>query len=204
MGTLLTLKNAIQAELDKPDIGDIVSDHIALAIRHYEREPMFFNEAQATAATVSGTEFYGLPSDFVSPISLKLTHGGNVSVLKLIPHDEHEGIATALTTATGMPYAYSLILNQIRVYPTADSSYNFTLTYIKHLSALTSAGASNSWTLDGEELIKARAMKTLSLGVLKQADWAGGFAALEEDALTRLKSETLQRSTLGRSSRWGF
>lgn len=205
MATLKTLKDDIKAELDRPDIADIASSHIALAIRHYEREPMFFNEAQAITTAVAGTEFYAFPSDFVVPISLALTNQGNYFPLRQMTHTEHEPLSTDLTTVRGMPYAYSVIANQIRVYPIPDSaSYTLTLTYIKRLSALSSPGASNSWTLDAEELIKSRAMKTLSLGVLKQPDWAAGFASMEQDALTRLKSETLQRTTSGRSSRWGF
>lgn len=203
MGTWASLSDEIKSELDRPDIGLHVSSHLALAIRHYEREPLFFNEARTSIASVSGTEFYSLPADFVAPLSLALVNGGNRFVLEQFSLDRHEGEVGQIS-ATGMPYAFSFVTNQIRAYPTPDNSYTFNLTYIRRLAALSSAGASNSWTTDGEELIKARAQKTLCLGVLKQFDWAQAYASLEQDALARLKSETLQRTTLGRSARWGW
>jgi hypothetical protein len=203
VGTLSSIKDDIKAELDRPDMGDMVSAHIALAIRHFEREPFWFNEARTSIAAVSGTEYYSLPADFVAPLSLALTKDGTRFVLEQWGLAQHEA-AIGQISATGLPYAFSYVQNQIRSYPVSDGSYTFNLTYIRRLTALNSAGASNSWTLDGEELIKSRAQKTLSLGVLKQPDWAAGYATIEEDALSRLKSETLQRTTRGHTSRWGW
>jgi hypothetical protein len=203
VGTLKTLVDDIKTELDKPDLGDVVSSHLALAIRHYESAPFWFNEARTSIAAVSGTEYYSLPADFVAPLSLALTNGGNRFVLEQWNLARHED-AIGQISATGIPYAVSFIQNQIRSYPIPDSSYTYNLTYIRRLTALNSAGASNNWTTDGEELIKSRAQKTLSLGVLKQPDWAQAFSLLEDEAYSRLKSETLQRTTRGLTSRWGF
>jgi hypothetical protein len=204
MGTLKSLKDEIKTELDRPDIGELVSSHIALAIRHYEREPFWFNERRAIATAVSGTEFYTFPSDFVAPLSLGLTNEGNYFPLQRFTHEEHEALAVSGSAGQGLTYAYSVIADQIRAYPIPDRSMTFTITYIRRMTALNSASASSAWSTDGEELIKARAQKTLCLGVLKQPDWAAGFAALEQEALTRLKSETMQRTTQGRSVRWGW
>jgi hypothetical protein len=204
MGTWKSLVDDIKAEFDRPDIGHQVSSHLALAIRHYEREPFFFNERRAIATAVSGTEFYTFPSDFVAPISLGLTNQGNYFPLQRFTHEEHEALAVSGSAGKGLTYAYSVIADQIRAYPIPDRSMTFTITYIRRMTALNSASASSAWSTEGEDLIKARAQKTLCLGVLHQPDWAQGYALLEEEALTRLKSETLQRTTLGKSVRWGW
>jgi hypothetical protein len=195
--------NEIKAELDRPDIGHLVSSHIALAIRHYESSPFWFNEARAIATAVAGQAFYSWPSDFVAPITLGITSNGTYSPLTRIAHEEHEALALS-SSDQGLSVKYSVIADQIRLYPTPDSSATLRITYVRRLTALNSASASSSWSTEGEELIKARAQKTLSLGVLKQPDWAAGFAAMEAEALNRLQSMTLQRTTQGRSARWGW
>ena len=77
MSDLGTMENRIADELNRTDMTSYARTAIQTAIKHYEGNRFWFSENRATATTVSGQEFYDLPTDFREMDSLKVLISNN-------------------------------------------------------------------------------------------------------------------------------
>jgi hypothetical protein len=198
VSTFTEIRDDILVELDRPDMSAVASANLRLAIQHYGREHWWFNEDISTAALALNTEYVTLTSNYVMHVSCAIRYGGNYRPLTFIDHHRHEA---QYTTTSGTPQNYSIFTNRLRVQPIADTSYEFQLFYVKTLPAL-SAGGSNTWTVEGEDLIKYRAERIITATVLQDFQWAAAFKELEAEALERMRLETQLKTGLGLTKRW--
>jgi hypothetical protein len=198
MSTFTEIRDDILLELDRPDLSAVASSNLRLAIQHFGREHWWFNEDISTSALSTSQEYVSLTSNYVTHISCAIRYGGNYRPLTFIDHHRHEA---QYTTTLGIPQNYSIFSNRLRVQPIADTSYEFQLFYVKSLTVLT-AGGSNAWTVEGEDLIKYRAERIITATVLQDFQWAAAFKELEAEALERMRSETLVKTGLGMTKRW--
>jgi hypothetical protein len=173
-----------------------VNAAIQTAIKHYERKPFYFNERTNTFSTVADQEYYS-SSDLadipyiVNIVSATVT--GSTLKTKLQPVDFSIMDDMQDGSVTGEPEQLAVFKQQIRLYPIPSGVYTITLAYIYRFSALSADSDTNAWMVEGEELIRQRAKRTLALDSLQADDLAARAAQLESEALDELLAEGRRR-----------
>lgn len=203
MATLGELTNDIISDMAKEGEDGItaaVSTAISQSIRHYETRPWWFLETQDTVATVSGTEYYDLPSDMAST-ELTITIDVNNHTYPLIKRGMQmlDDWFVKSAVFTGYPTDYAIWKSQIRLYPVPNGAYTLTRNYWKNLGAPSSAGGSNVWTVDGEFLIRARAEWQLHSLRYHDLEAATVTKQAETDALSSLNTQNQLRMMTGKT-----
>lgn len=157
-----TMQARINSELSHPELAARIPDAIQAALRHFEGERLWFNEAEATASTVDGTQAYAVPTDLIEIDTLTLTTGDFRIPLKRRPWAwmRRNDLDTSLT---GRSSNWAYYADQIWLYPIPDAVYTLTISYLKRLSALSDMTDTNAWMTHGEELIRERAKADLLL-----------------------------------------
>lgn len=202
MSTYGTMRARVLDELNRA--GEMTSQALSAiqsAIDHYEKMPFWFNDGRATTTTVAGTEWYPLPTDFISENKLLILVNGASYELRRIAFEESEELYQPYAISSGNPYLYAIFQEQIRLYPIPNGAFTITLSYHKALSTLTNEGDTNAWMTDGEELIRSRAEADLSFRILRDKSTSDYFRRFEEKALSRLVSTTSRRFSTGKTRR---
>jgi hypothetical protein len=197
MTTYATMRTRILDEYVNESLtASQVNAAIQTAIKHYERKPFFFNERTNTFSTVAAQEYYSSSdlSDIPNIVHIvSATVTSDSLKCKLLPvdfsimDDEQDG------SVTGEPEQIAVFKQQIRLYPIPDTAYTVTLAYIYRFTALSGDSDTNAWMVEGEELIRQRAKRTLALDSLHADDLAGRAATLEAEALDELMAEGRRR-----------
>jgi len=167
MTDYVTMQTRIADELVRGDLSSQIKSAIQSAIDFYETQRFWFNETRSTIATVDGTEYYDLPTDFLEMDTLGITISSRYYQLVAKTHDYLDQINWGAGTWKGFPYFYSLFDNDIRLYPIPDGAYTLTLTYLKQLDALSADTDTNNWMTTAEELIRTRAKVDLLENVIR-------------------------------------
>lgn len=197
------MQTRIANELVRTDLTAEIQSAIQDAMTHYEGHRFWFNEQRATAVTVTGQEFYPLPTDFIDLDSLVLTENSNLRLLEPRTMLDMDNIRRA-TTERGRPETWALYQEQFRLYPIPDAAYTLTVAYLRRLPALSAVTDTNAWMTRGEMLIRARAKKELYEHVMNDRDKAQRMERLEIQALAALVSQTEKRISTGRLTRTRF
>ena len=197
MATLSELINAVADDLNRSDMTSNCSDAVVLAIRHYDRKSWWFQEGSATFSTTASVELYPLASDFREMEYVEAKYPGDN--WQEVTRSDFPSLKRKLqgVTVTGYPDEYAIYDNALYLGYAPNGSYTVRYYYNRSLTELT-ADASNAWTTDGEELIKARAAKKVAMDALHDTELAGIFEASERDALNALTDENERRTTTGK------
>lgn len=180
--------------------GDITTAQINYAIndaiKHYERSPWWWNQKTATFSTVDAQEYYSSSNlsdipDIVQIVSAVVTHGGVKSKLPAWSYESIDDMQDG--TVEGVPCAFAVFKENIRLYPIPDGVYTVTLSYIYRLTALSEDSDSNAWTTDAEDLIRQSAKRRIAINYLNADDLAARFAAMEREAFDQLLAENRRR-----------
>jgi len=198
-----TMKLRILDELTRTDLTSQAGLAINSAIAHYESERFWFNEARSTTNTVSGQEYYALPSDYIDTDVLSVVINNYSYVLPQRTHTQLEEWYVSNSSYTGYPRDHSIYEEQIRLYPIANGAYPLTLSYIKQLTSLSADADTNAWMTvgEGEELIRSRAEADMCARILQDLDRAAIYKALETETYSKLHGKTNKRLMRGRSRR---
>lgn len=196
-----TLIQRVLDDLERTDLTSVASVEIKSAIKHYNPKLFFFLECRATLNTADGTEYYGLPADFISADSLVITVNNNTRVLTERHYDTIEEWFVSSSTYKGEPTDFAVYQQQLRLYPIPNGAYSMRLSYKASLTELSANGDSNDWTDRGEELIRSRACKNIAARKLKDMSAAQVYGMLETDALKSLVSENVSHQMSGRTRR---
>ena len=198
MSTYGTMQTRIADELARSDLTSQIKLAIQSAIAHYSGKRFWFNEAQATASTSDGTEYYAVPNDFQSIDSLRITVNGTTYTLESQPWvwmDE----AQSNSAYKGQPIYYAIYAQQFRLYPIPDAVYTLKLSYQKALGSLSADGDTNAWMVEGERLIRMRAKWDLFSNVIRtEPDEEAKCKAAENDELAELQGRTVSQLSVGR------
>lgn len=201
MATLSTLKARIAADLSRSDLTSRIASAIEDAIYHYQRRRFYFNQARDTFATVAGTEFYtsgtdpeDIPEDVAEVDALTITVSGRRYTLEQASFAELEQISTT-TDSRGQPTMWAWYAQQVRLFPVPDAAYTVTMSYLQRIPVPASDGASNAWTTEAEQLIRACATKNIRREQLADDRGAQRAEIQEMNALRRLIMETNKLST---------
>ena len=135
------LKAAISSWLDRSDLDSVIPDFIALAEARHRRDfKLRRMETRVTANTVSGSEFYSLPDNFVAMRNIQLNTDPKTALEYLTPEQMDRVNAGS---SKGKPKAYSIIGNNIQLRPIPDSVYEIEILYFKYFTALSDSNTTN-------------------------------------------------------------
>ena len=135
------LKTAISSWLDRSDLDSVIPDFIALAEARHRRDfKLRRMETRVTANTISGTEYYSLPDNFVAMRNIQLNTDPKTALEYLTPEQMDRVNAGS---STGKPKAYSIIGNNIQLRPIPDSVYQIEMLYFKYFTALSDSNTTN-------------------------------------------------------------
>jgi hypothetical protein len=173
-----------------------IENAIKSAVKHYEREPFWFNSRIVTFSTVAGNEYYTStnPADFENIIridSMQLTSGSTKVRLRGVDNRHIDDLQDG--SVTGEPELYSRYADKIRLYPVPSAVYTIQIDHVYKLAVLADDGDTNAWTDECEEMIRQAAKRILASDILHADDMARRYADLEQVAYNRIRSENRHR-----------
>lgn len=189
-----TMQARIADELGRPDLTPHIKKAIQSALRFYESERMWFNEAEATATTVSGEENIAVPTDLIEIDVLTLTQS---SVRERLARKSYAWIRqhSEVATATAIPEHYAYYADQLWLYPVPNGAYTLTMSYVQRLGTLNDPGDTNAWMTHGEELIRNRAKYDLLSGRGKDYRGAAALEVLVDQAYWNLRGKATEKTS---------
>lgn len=141
ISTYAELKTSIASWLDRSDLTDVIPDFIALTESRHRRDFKIRRmETRVTANTISGTEYYTLPENYVAMRNIKLNSDPKTSLEYLTPEIMDRLQAGS---STGMPKAYSIKGNDIQIRPLPDGIYEIEMLYYKYFTPLSDSNTTN-------------------------------------------------------------
>lgn len=207
MATLADLRRRIISETLRDDLADDMATDLDLLIQksidQYAANRWWFNEKAATLATVLGSQFVPLPSDFRFADQLNLDVGGvsyQMSLRQVVEIDD----LYASSSVGGQPTDYAILGSNIYLWPTSPRVYPLILRYVADVTPLldyTVPTSANFWTNQGQDLITARVKLRLYRDYLSAQLQDPRVVAAnnqEEEAYSRLRSEHNRRLSTNR------
>lgn len=193
----------IDSELRRTDLvsGGYAANAIKDAIKVYERERWYFNEATTSASltTSAGLATYSLPADFMKIDSLKVTINGWKCDADPMPYLEMDARDSGNSATQGPPKWWAVYADLLRLYPVPDGTYVQTLSYQKRLTTLSASTDTNAWVDDLEALIRQKAKEIICREVLKDYNRADQLAmTIERVTYPKARAENDERLMSGR------
>ena len=135
------LKTAIADWLDRTDLTDSISTFISLAETRHRRDFKIRRmETRVTTNTISDSEYYSLPEQYVAMRNIQLNTNPKTSLEYLTPEQMDRIYAGS---NKGKPKAYSIIGNNIQLRPLPDSVYEIEMLYYKYFTPLSDSNTTN-------------------------------------------------------------
>ena len=114
------------------------------------------------------------------------------------------------TVYTGQPDSYAIYADQLRLFPIPDSagpnngSYDLTLSTLAQLgpSPLVNDTDTNAWMTEGEQLIRAQALRNLYRFPLRDADGRALAEDMINEAMWHLKRKMAAKAYTGTIRPW--
>ena len=143
LSTYDQLKTSIANYLNRSDLDAVIPDFITLTERRLDRDVRArANMVRANTTTISGTAFYNLPTDMLELRNVVYDSTNNSYALSYM---SPESLSREYGTYTnGVPRAYSIIGEDIKIAPTPDGSYTLAINYYEALTPLSSSVATNN------------------------------------------------------------
>jgi hypothetical protein len=195
----MTTYSAMQARIADEFVNESITtsqitNAIQTAIKHYERDPFWFNQKTGTFATVASQETYTTSANADIPYivridSLRSSFG---NVLRPVSYDHIQDMQDG--SVKGPPGFYTRYENKIYLYPIPDAVYTMTMSYIYKLAALSAGTDTNAWVDECEEMIRQAAKRILCTDILHDDEMAQRYAELERVAYDRIRRENNQRN----------
>lgn len=188
MSTYLEVKNSILQDLfpsgsiaSSNGLDTAVSRAILYAVKFYENDQFWFNQASTAITTVVNQFAYTLPSLFLKEDSVRINYSNYATELKPRTLSWFQSHRNNIND-TGIPTYYSIYNNQIYFYLIPNGVYTASIDFLTKLSQLpgSSGGSStNAWLSDAEELIKVRSKIKVAENYTRDYDY-GRVLRLEE------------------------
>lgn len=197
------MKTRIANELHRSDLetNSHITNAIKSAIKHFERERWYFNEATTSTSltTSAGLATYALPADFMKIDSLKITVIGWKSDVEPMPYNEMDARDAGNSATRGPSKWYAVYGELLRLYPVPDGTYAQTLSYQKRLTTLSASADTNAWVDDLEELIRKKAKEIICRDVILDFEQADRITAnIEQIVYPKMRTENDERLMSGR------
>lgn len=141
---------------------------ISTAIKCYETQRFWFNEASTAVATVASQSYLTVPTDFMALDRIELYFSGGYFALREDTFDYVRAMDSVATVGQPTSFAYRGDRFELAVVP--NSAYPAVIYYLKSLPALSADADSNAWTNEAANLIAHAATVELMSGVLQVND----------------------------------
>lgn len=196
-----TMQSRIENELVRPDLSDEIRLAIKDAVEFYEAERFYFSEGRRTIDTAADKQYYGLPSDFQEIDTLMYYPSTNIRY-EVFPRTwEHIETLQSNDNITGRPYYYAIYNQQLRLYPIPDGAYRLEMGGVFRFDELSASADTNAFMTDGKSLIRHRAKAEVLTSVIRGPEAIREAAIekqMEQEELSRLRSETTSRRSTGK------
>ena len=190
MSTFSEIKADIADEVNRTDLTTQIEKSILRAITFYQSDRFWFSEERSEGQTEIGEPYYPLPQDFVKAISFSIVKDKRNYPLRPRTIDVIHSNADGNITDT--PIFYSIIDEQIRVYPIPNEALQLILIYYKELTLPQDADDELEWTLDiTEQLIRYRAKKELYFNYLHDVAMFQVCASMEAEIYAKMKERNI-------------
>lgn len=138
------LQSKITSWLKRPDLADQVVDFIELAEAHFNRV-IRSPEMEVRSQLVADAEFSGLPSDYLGMREIHMETAPDKPLKYFSPQ---ELTIRDFENHTGTPYGYSIVDQQLKLYPSPDATNTAAveMIYISKIAALSDSNTTN-WLL---------------------------------------------------------
>ena len=141
IGTYAELQTAVKNWSKRTDLDSLIPDFIKLAELRVNRNLRIRKmETRVTANTVASQNYYGLPTNFLQMRSFKLNTSPLKDLIFLTPEQMDERWAGS---QTGMPRAYSIAGDELRIGPKPDGVYEMEMLYWQSPAQLTDSATTN-------------------------------------------------------------
>src|SRR5690606_3266237 len=216
MSDFITMVNRIANDLTRDDLTAEIKQAINDAIKTWEGERFGFNEVRYSLMTVPGQEYYGLSEAggqgrIMEIDSITITVNDWPS--RLIPRthqwmDDHQVLPNQYL---GQPDSYAVYADQLRLFPIPDSagphpggSYELIISALAQLgpSPLVNDTDTNAWMTEGEQLIRAQALRNLYRFPLRDADGRALAEDMINEAMWNLKRKMAAKAYTGTIRPW--
>lgn len=182
LATYSDLKTSVADWLNRDDLTAQVPDFIAMAEARFNREIRTHNMiGRYTNSTTSS--YFTLPADWVETITLMSTAAQPVA-LDYVSIDTLNDLRAAVMT--GAPRYYTIIDDDVLVYPAQGSELSFELTYYKKITPLSDVDTTN-WLLTANPDIYLYGALMQAEPYLKNDERTTTWATLLQQALEALK-----------------
>jgi len=148
LDTYSGLKSAAASWLARSDLTASLPDFVTLAEARINRE-LRIREMLAQATGSIAVQSIALPGDFIEPVLLVLDTATDLPLEFRPPEDAQ---LRSGGSTSGQPKYFTVLGGQIRLYPTPDTSYDYTLDYYATLDALSDTNASNAILVKAPDL----------------------------------------------------
>lgn len=201
-----TMKARIAGEMKRGELSassSAVQAAVLSAIAHLERRRFTWNEFQDEVGTASSSTTYVPFSNFsVTPLvvtTVSMIIGTRDYPLSRRTFQELESIDAGQWF--GYPDYYAIHGEKFRLYPAPNGDYGMRIAGIKRLtevSAAASTNASNSWMVEGEELVRLTAKSMLFRDELRNPELATYFKMEATQMMRELQKEVSSKAFSGR------
>lgn len=194
MGTLAALKSRIATDLARTDLTADIANAITDAIDEYSDTPFYFLMEEGTRSTVAGTPTVALPDNFRRLQMLTVTAGSQRKDLPpekhQISYDEYRARVWD-TSGRGEPCDYAIWNELVHFDPVPDAVYVMTFSFFGPVVGVPATDdASNAWTTEAEQLIRAKAKSLLYRDRIRNLEQA----SIQADVAAMWKARLLGRT----------
>lgn len=167
MATYKDLQDRINLDyLNQMTLIPEVKRAIAVAIRTYETQRFWFNEASTAVATVVSQSYITIPTDYLfGEDRLELTVNGSTMALQRLNFKQVRDMN--MNSTNGQPTHYAYHGDRLELAAIPDGAYSGNLHYIRSLPMLSADADSNTWTNEASNLIAHAACVELLTTVLQ-------------------------------------
>jgi len=203
MTSFADIKTRMADELDRSDMGTPIDRELRQAIKHYERKRWWFNEQLTTTTATSSMAFFEMPADLLILDHLEISISSRRYELDEMSWDRFVD-EWRWNTNFSEPRDYARFNDRVWLGPAPRQDYPLIWHYIRTLyPASFTDGSDNAWTNYADDLVSARALKTLGMRTLHLSDLElREYAILEREAYNALCELSEQRLTTGTARPW--
>lgn len=217
MSNFIAMVNRIADDLTRDDLQPQIKQAINDAIKTWEGERFGFNEVRYTLQTIPGQEYYGLSEGNNQGRVMEIdniTITVNNAPYPLTPRTQQwmDREQSLPSIYTGQPDSYAIYADQLRLFPVPDNagpndgSYEMVLSTLAQLgpSPLVGDEDTNAWMTDGEQLIRAQALRNLYRFPLRDADGRAMAEDMITEAQWNLKRKMAAKAYTGTIRPWSL
>lgn len=173
--------------LNRTDLTAETARSIRAAIRHYERQPYWFNQSSTALATVSSQSHIARPAAFFRIDELRFFYDTSASYkLSLVTISELDEMRAGAQTH-GDPTHWAENGELLELFPIPNAVDTVIARGYQQFAVLSATSDTNGWTSAAEDLIVFHATKLMWSTVLRNNENALMFAQLEKSALDDLR-----------------